>query len=343
MDMNLNDRHIQYMRRALQLARHGFGDTNPNPMVGSVIVSPDGRIIGEGWHRRCGEGHAEVNAIASVCDRDRHLLRQSTMYVTLEPCSHYGRTPPCAKLIIDTGIPHVVVGAVDPFDKVSGRGIAMLADAGVRVEHGVLALECRRLNAMFMTANGPAHRPFVTLKWAQSRDGFLDCAGSGNYHFSNTLTRMSMHRLRTAHQAVLAGSGTYLKDSPRMSARYWDGPQPRPVALDRRRRLDPTTLPVGTLVISDADDVADVLRRLYETGLQSVLIEGGACVLHSFIQSGLWDAMRVETAPVAFGNTGVAPAPAVCATPISAAGYDGNEIVWYSNNELFTVSHPLCM
>lgn len=341
--MSLNDINIQYMRRALRLARNGFGDTNPNPMVGSVIVAPDGRVIGEGWHRRCGEGHAEVNAIASVCGgRDRHLLSESTMYVTLEPCSHYGRTPPCARLIIDTAIPRVVIGASDPFVKVAGRGVAMLRAAGVEVIEGVLADESRRLNAMFMTANGPEHRPFVTLKWAQSEDGFMDSATKHPYRFSNAMTQLTAHRLRTAHQAILAGSGTYLADSPRMTARLWDGPQPRPVALDRRGRLNPGQLPDNAQIIRDADSVADVLKTLYNNGLYSVLVEGGPAVLDSFLRSGLWDAMRVETAPVALGEDGNAPAPRIAMQPIVTRQYHQNRVAWYSNNPLFTPHHPLC-
>ncbi|MDE6369794.1 MAG: bifunctional diaminohydroxyphosphoribosylaminopyrimidine deaminase/5-amino-6-(5-phosphoribosylamino)uracil reductase RibD, partial [Muribaculaceae bacterium] len=155
----------RYMRRALELAAHGLGNVSPNPMVGAVIVAPDGKIIGEGYHRRYGEGHAEVNAVVSVANHES--LRDATMYVTLEPCSHYGKTPPCAKLIIDQHIPRVVVGAGDPNEKVCGRGIAMLREAGVEVVTGVLAEESRRLNAAFMTAHS-CHRPFVTLKWAQS-------------------------------------------------------------------------------------------------------------------------------------------------------------------------------
>ena len=163
----------RYMRRALQLAARGMGNTSPNPMVGAMIVAPDGRIIGEGYHRRCGEGHAEVNAVASVTAADLPLLPESTMYVTLEPCSHYGKTPPCARLIIDRGIRRVVVGAADPFPEVSGRGIAMLREAGVEVTEGVLADESRRLNCRFMTAHSQG-RPWVTLKWAQSADRYID-------------------------------------------------------------------------------------------------------------------------------------------------------------------------
>ena len=162
-----------YMARALQLARAGRGHVSPNPMVGAVIVSADGRIIGEGWHRRFGQGHAEVNAVASVAEADRPLLHSATIYVTLEPCSHYGKTPPCAKLLIDCGIGRVVIASGDPNPKVSGRGVAMLREAGIEVAEGLMADEARALNRPFMTAH-TLRRPFVTLKWAQSADGFMD-------------------------------------------------------------------------------------------------------------------------------------------------------------------------
>ena len=192
--MNIEEK---YMRRALELARHGLGNTSPNPMVGAVIVDNSGRIIGEGYHRRCGEGHAEVNAIASVADADRGALRDATMYVTLEPCSHYGKTPPCAKLIIDTGIPRVVVGAGDPFKEVAGRGIRMMREAGIEVAEGIMAAESRALNRRFMTAH-EQQRPFVTLKWARSADGFMDSdrADGQPAKFSTPLTAMLVHRLR---------------------------------------------------------------------------------------------------------------------------------------------------
>ncbi|MDE6288774.1 MAG: bifunctional diaminohydroxyphosphoribosylaminopyrimidine deaminase/5-amino-6-(5-phosphoribosylamino)uracil reductase RibD, partial [Muribaculaceae bacterium] len=220
----------KYMERALELAGHGRGYTSPNPMVGAVITAPDGRIIGEGYHRRCGEGHAEVNAIASVKDADRELLKQSTMYVTLEPCSHYGKTPPCAKLIIDTGIPRVVVGAADPFKEVAGRGIAMLRAAGVDVTEGVMAEESRSLNARFITAH-EQQRPWVTLKWARSADGYLDSDRPDGTpeKFSTALTSVIVHRTRSLHDAILAGSGTALADRPRLDCRLWPGRNPLPI------------------------------------------------------------------------------------------------------------------
>ena len=273
-----------YMRRALELARHGELDASPNPMVGAVIVGPDGRIIGEGWHRRCGEGHAEVNAVASVSDKS--LLRDSTMYVTLEPWAHYGKTPPCARLITEMGIPRVVIGCRDPFAKVAGRGIAMLEEAGVEVEVGMLEKECLALNEKFMTAH-THRRPFITLKWAESADGFIDG------HISTPLNSTAVHRLRATHDAILVGSGTWLADRPRLDTRLFAGKSPRRVVLDRRGRV--TDAPGDVLIMSGYDTLREAMERLYaEHGITSVLVEGGAELHRSFMAEGLWDRMRIE-------------------------------------------------
>ncbi len=325
---------LKYMRRALELAAHGMGNVSPNPMVGAVIVAPDGRVIGEGYHRRFGGPHAEVNAVRSVADRS--LLADSTIYVTLEPCSHYGKTPPCAKLIIDSGIPRVVVGAGDPNEKVSGRGVAMLRDAGVEVVEGVMAEESRRLNAAFMTAH-TCRRPFVTLKWARSADGWLDVvrtAGEPAAAISSPLGRLAVHRLRSLHDAILVGSGTVLADDPLLDTRLWGGRSPRPVILDRRHRVTASSrvLSRDPLVIDTHDGVADILSRLYSEGITSVLVEGGAEVLSSFIEAGLWDVARVECSGVSFGDRGAAKAPAIAQAPFATYEIDGNAISLYSNN-----------
>lgn len=347
--------HEYYMRRALTLAGRGFGDTRPNPMVGAVIVAPDGRIIGEGWHRLCGLGHAEVNAVAAVCDADRHLLSESTMYVTLEPCSHQGRTPPCARLIIDKGIPRVIVGAVDPYKEVAGRGIAMLRDAGREVITGVLADESRRLNAMFFTANNGDRRPFVTLKMAVSADGFMDIRREPRdpaFRFSTPMTTVLTHRLRAAHEAVLVGSGTVLSDSPSLNVRHWTGQQPVPVVLDRSGRTQGHCLPRGAIVLESAT-VCEALADLYARGINSVLVEGGPTLLRAFLKSGLWDALRVETSPVRLGDRGVAKAPSIsiinAVSPVKTLFFDNpavggeNRIDWFSNNLLLTAGNPLFM
>ena len=328
--MNIEEK---YMRRALELARHGLGNTSPNPMVGAVIVDNSGRIIGEGYHRRCGEGHAEVNAIASVADADRGALRDATMYVTLEPCSHYGKTPPCAKLIIDTGIPRVVVGAGDPFKEVAGRGIRMMREAGIEVAEGIMAAESRALNRRFMTAH-EQQRPFVTQKWARSADGFMDSDRADGLpaKFSTPLTAMLVHRLRSLHDAILVGSGTALADNPRLDCRLWPGRSPRPVVIDRRGRLDEASLWMSNpIILTDSDDLESNLKTLYSKGITSVLVEGGAELLQSFINSGLWDAARIETAPFTLGSHGRVAAPQIARHPDRTETIGGNKIEYYNN------------
>lgn len=333
----------RYMRRALQLAALGAGHTSPNPMVGAVIVGPDGGIIGEGWHRRCGEGHAEVNAIASV--RRPELLPHSTMYVTLEPCSHWGKTPPCASLIISKRIPRVVVGASDPFPAVNGRGIAMLREAGTEVVTGVLAQESLRLNARFIIAH-TQQRPFVLLKWAQSADGFLDRRrqpGGAAARISTPLTSLLTHRLRAMCDAILAGSGTVLADDPRLDARLWPGGRaPRPVIPDRRGRVPRTAriMQRDPIIVRSATDPAELLPMLYrEHGITSLMVEGGSRVLASFVDSGLWDAARVEVSPQRFGADGTAPAPVLPVMPARTDIVDGNSIHFYSQSPLVDVKN----
>ncbi len=320
-------RDERYMRRALQLAAAGLGRVSPNPMVGAVIVGSDGSIIGEGYHRQFGGPHAEVNAVASV--NDRSMLRHSTIYVTLEPCSHWGKTPPCARLLIDCGIPRIVVGAVDPNPKVSGRGVAMLREAGAEVVTGILADESRRLNATFMTAH-EQRRPFVTLKWAQSADGFMDSDRPDGHpeHFSTPLSAMLVHRLRSLHDAILIGSGTAIADHPRLDCRLWPGRNPLPVILDRRGRLaggSPGTS--RQAIILDNAGVAAALAGLYTGhGITSLLVEGGATIISAFIDAGLWDIARIETSPRALGTCGRIPAPHLQGTVIKKEKIQSNSI-----------------
>lgn len=288
-----------YMRRCIQLARCGEAGAAPNPMVGAVVVC-DGRIIGEGFHRRCGGPHAEVNAIASV--RERDLLSRSTIYVSLEPCAHFGKTPPCADLIIRSGIPRVVVGCLDTFAKVNGLGIKKLRDAGCDVTVGVLEDECRALNARFFCFHG-THRPWVTLKWAQSRDGYIDrqrTADEAPTHFSNALTQTLVHRQRARHQAILVGTRTALMDNPTLSTRLWDGPSPLRLTIDRKGILTADLhLLDGTqpTIVYTHESLCDILKDLHDKGIQSLLVEGGRTLLQAFIDDGLWDEARIETAP----------------------------------------------
>lgn len=302
--MDINPR---YMARALQLAANGLGHVSPNPMVGAVIVHAD-RIIGEGWHRVYGQGHAEVNAVASV--EDKSLLSDSTMYVTLEPCSHYGKTPPCSQLIVDSGIPRVVVATLDPFEKVSGRGIAMLREAGVEVEVGIMEQESRELNSVFFTAH-TLRRPFVMLKWAQSADGYIDRRRTPQEpaaKFSTEVSSQMVHRLRGCFDAIMVGSGTVMMDRPSLNVRHIEGLRnPRPVVIDRHSRVVHWSLPGLIRIGADMADasLSDILTHLYEVhGITSILVEGGKRLLDSFVADGLWDECRIEIAPVTLGDDG---------------------------------------
>ena len=299
------------MWRCIQLARCGEAGAPPNPMVGAVVVC-DGRIIGEGYHRRCGGPHAEVNAIGSV--REKHLLSRSTIYVSLEPCSHFGKTPPCTDLIIRSGIPRVVVGCTDPFAKVNGSGIRKLQDAGCEVVVGVLEQECRELNRRFFTFH-QQHRPWITLKWAQSEDGLIGIDNSQltidkRVIFSDALTQTLVHRLRARHQAILVGTRTALLDNPTLTTRHWLGPNPLRLTIDRKGILPPTLhLMDGSTptVVYTHESLREILADLYERGIQSLLVEGGAKLLQSFIDESLWDEARIETAPVRLGQGVASP------------------------------------
>lgn len=318
----------KYMRRCLQLAANGLCRTAPNPMVGAVLVC-DGKIIGEGYHARCGQAHAEVNAIRSV--KDEALLKRAILYVSLEPCSHYGKTPPCADLIIEKGIPRIVVGCQDPFAKVAGRGIQKLRDAGREVVVGVLEQECRALIRRFLTFH-TKKRPYVTLKWAESADGFMDVKRTDGVpvRLSNGLTTMLVHKMRAEHSAILVGTRTALLDNPSLTVRDWCGPSPVRVVIDRSCSL-PACLhlfdgSVQTLVLTEQEREAkpgveyvrldfgapllpQMLAALHARNLQSLLVEGGSVTLQSFIDAGLWDEAFVEEASVRLQD-GV-PAPQI--------------------------------
>ena len=262
----------KYMRRCIQLAKNGRQTTEPNPMVGAVIVHEE-RIIGEGYHIRPGGPHAEVNAFASVRPEDEHLLPESTIYVSLEPCSHWGKTPPCAELLIRKGIKRCVVGCQDPFAKVQGRGIKMLREAGIEVVVGVLEEECLHLNDHFITFHSK-HRPFTTLKWAQSANGFIDGK------FSNYYTQTLCHKRRAEHGAIMVGSKTWEKDRPRLDVRRWYGTNPK---------------------------VYVAHGGVPEVEEMSLLVEGGATLHQYFIDNCLWDDCFVEIAPFDIDGTVKAP------------------------------------
>jgi len=264
----------KYMQRCLQLAANGIQGARPNPMVGAVIVAED-RIIGEGYHVRCGEGHAEVNAFASVRAEDERLLRDATVYVSLEPCAHYGKTPPCADLIVRKGVRRVVVGCVDPFAEVQGRGIARIRQAGIEVTVGVLEQECQWLNRRFFTYHSQ-HRPYIILKWAQTANGFIDEDGKA-LQISNEQTQMRSHQLRAEEDAILVGHTTYNREHPQLTVRHWHGPNPKRIVLTHDRPLP------------------QLMDDLYQHVVQSLIVEGGRQTLEAFIEAGLWDEIRVET------------------------------------------------
>ena len=298
----------KYMHRCIQLARNGQQNAKPNPMVGAVIVSADGRIIGEGYHVRCGEGHAEVNAFASVRSEDEPLLSGATMYVSLEPCSHYGKTPPCADLIIKKGVRRVVVGCIDEFAEVQGRGIQKLRDAGITVEVGVLEKECKELNRRFFTFHREK-RPYIILKWAQTANGFIDD------HFkpvqiSNDFTKMLSHKLRAEEDAILVGRVTEERDHPQLTVRDWRGPDPKRLVIDRSHPLN--------------------LESLHAHNIQSLIVEGGAQTLNSFLKKSLWDEIRVETnLSMAVAEGTRAPQLPANAIAIENQRFGDNQIVTY--------------
>jgi len=320
-----------FMERCLQLARKGEGYTHPNPMVGAVIVHHN-RIIGEGYHRQFGKAHAEVNAIMAV--KEEALLSDSTLYVSLEPCSHHGKTPPCTELIIARNIPRVVVAVKDPNPAVSGRGIEMLRAQGIEVTEGILENESRELNRMFFV-NQQYNRPYVILKWAQSKDRFIDHARTSLQEkrpavISNRLTHTLVHKIRTQVQGILVGTRTALLDNPQLTARKWCGPHPVRIVIDRENRIpssfalfDGTT---PTIVFTTAvrrdlpneevkqilidfhgDTNRQILQCLYREGIYSLLVEGGASLLSSFIRKNMWDEAYVETSKKMLYNGTKAP------------------------------------
>lgn len=320
MMMNEESRDEQYMRRCLQLARNGMQNAKPNPMVGAVIVAADGRIIGEGYHVRCGEGHAEVNAFASVRPEDEPLLSKATIYVSLEPCSHYGKTPPCADLIVSKGVKRCVVGCVDPFAKVQGRGIQKLRDAGIEVTVGVLEAECRQINKRFITYN-EHRRPYIILKWAETANHFIDNHGKA-IAISTPFTKMLSHKLRAENDAILVGRTTDEREHPQLNTRDWSGRSPRRIVIDSHNPafegLD-FSLPV----------LPQIMDWLYKERCQSLIVEGGLATLRSFLDAGLWDEIRVETAPTTVTDGTRAPELPLGIKLVSQKDYDGNVIRTY--------------
>jgi diaminohydroxyphosphoribosylaminopyrimidine deaminase/5-amino-6-(5-phosphoribosylamino)uracil reductase len=318
-----------FMHRCLELAANGLGSVAPNPMVGAVIVC-DEFTLGEGYHQRYGEPHAEVNAINSV--KDQSLLKKSTLYVNLEPCAHMGKTPPCSDLIINRGIPRVVIGTSDPNSLVAGRGIEKLKKNGIEVVEGILVKECRDLNRRFFTFH-EKKRPYIILKWAQTADGFMDVERNpgdpiGINWISNTLSQTLVHKWRSEEQAIMAGSKTVLLDDPRLTVRHWRGRSPIRVLLDNKLQIPSIAKvmdqSVPTLVLNRQENKlegntewikistgSDLLERtlqiLYEREILSVIVEGGKILLESLLARNLWDEARVLIGKKTFGKGLKAP------------------------------------
>lgn len=310
--------HQKYIHRCTELAQMGLGKTYPNPMVGSVVVYND-KIIGEGWHQKAGEAHAEVFAIASV--KDKSLLKKATLYVSLEPCSHFGKTPPCADLIIHHKIPEVVVGCLDPNPKVAGRGVKRLLEAGCKVAVGVLEDECKKLNKRFFTFH-QKKRPYIILKWAQTSDGFIapNFQEAGKpFWITGKASKQLVHKWRSEEQAILVGTTTVLKDNPQLTNRLWEGNCPVRVVLDQHLKIckeaavfdgSVKTIVISSIQNSKFPDLKNVFFEsiefdqkltkhicdvLYKHQIQSVIIEGGSLTLQTFIDANLWDETRVFT------------------------------------------------
>lgn len=359
--------HQKHMQRCLELAEKGFGHVAPNPMVGAVVVH-NGQVIGEGSHQKYGEAHAEANAINSVSNPD--LLKESTLYVNLEPCSHHGKTPPCVNLIIEKKIPHVVIGSVDPNPYVSGKGIDKLKISGCTVEVGVLEEQSKALNKRFYTFH-EKKRPYVILKWAQTQDGYISSkfriqspsSGQGALKIeeklkshniewiSNETSRKLAHRWRSEEQGIMVGTNTVLLDNPRLTVRDYEGKNPIRIIIDKWLRVPkhyhiydkaaPTIIfnesenkvedNISLVKISFENDIVDqILQELYNRNIQSVMIEGGELLFNTFMQKNKWDEARVLIANKEFGK-GV-KAPDISGKNVSSQqNIAGDQLLVYEN------------
>lgn len=335
------------MHRCISLAAQASGNVAPNPMVGAVLVYYD-KIIGEGYHKVYGGPHAEVNCIDSVEANDRSLISESTLYVSLEPCAHFGKTPPCADLIIRHNIRKVIVGSLDPFAEVNGKGIEKLIDAGVNVIKGVLEKECKELNKRFFTFH-TKRRPFIILKWAQTADGKIGNVGNNRLLITNDFTNRMVHKWRSDEAGIMAGTNTVMMDDPQLTNRLWHGNHPVRVIIDKDLRL-PSSLKVfdGTVktivfnalkneesdnliyyqVTRDVNLVHQVLNGLYQMKILSVMIEGGARLIQSFIDEGAWDEARVITNTDLVLDSGV-PSPELTEANLSMEENIGKDVIRY--------------
>ena len=357
----------QYIARCIEIARRGEYYVAPNPMVGAVLVAPsDSPIVGEGilaegWHERFGEGHAEVNCFKSL-EKSKYRdidLSKCTLFVSLEPCSHYGKTPPCAKLIIEKGVGRVVVGMLDPNPLVAGRGVKMLREAGIEVVVGVMEKECRELNKRFLMLH-EYHRPYVVLKWAQTGDGFIDRnrrptlapspEGREEKHLQGALaisterTKAIVHRMRAENMAIMVGTNTVIMDNPRLMTTHWEGRNPIRVTVDRHGRIPmdariwgstpgPSSDYAGidpVIVYRERTDWEYILEDLAGRGIHSIMVEGGTTLLNHIIETGLWDEMHIEVAPEITIGEGVA------APNVNLSDFNGDfEVV--DGHKLYTI------
>lgn len=343
--------HENYMRRCFELARLGAGSVSPNPMVGAVLVH-DGRIIGEGWHRKYGGPHAEVNAVRSVREEDRHLIEKSTFYVSLEPCCIFGRTPPCTNLILDNKIPEVVISAIDDTPEVKGQGVSILREAGVKVTTGILKEEGERLAAIRNTFAGE-NRPYIILKWAESVDGFMGQPGKQVW-ISNQFSKRVSHRMRAEADAILVGTQTALVDDPQLNNRLWYGRSPLRILLDRDSKVSTDqkifSEEAKTLVVTEKDakqtDKVEWLSLAFDQELlpnlmasfvgrkiSSLIVEGGAFTLWKFIEAQLWDEARVFKSEKHLG-TGI-KAPSLEAQAASSFQLDSDSLTIFRNTAGF--------
>ena len=305
--------YANYIARCIEIARRGEYFVAPNPMVGAVLVDANGQILAEGWHERYGEGHAEVNCFAAAKRQmaKGESLKDYTLFVSLEPCSHYGKTPPCAKLIIEKGVGRVVVGMLDPNPLVAGKGVQMLREAGIEVVVGVLEAECRELNKRFLCLH-EKHRPYVILKWAQTADGFIDIKReSGSpIKISTNKTKALVHKMRAENMAIMVGTRTVLLDNPRLLNTHWEGRNPIRVTVDRHNVIpqDARIFSDGieTIVYRDRTDWPFITEDLAKRNIHSILVEGGTTLLEHILGTGIWDEIHVEVAPELTIGDGVA-------------------------------------
>ena len=340
-----------FMERSLQLAALGAGFVAPNPLVGAVLVHYN-RVIGEGWHKVYGGPHAEVECLNSVVEADRYLIKESTLYVTLEPCAHYGKTPPCANRIVEKGIKKVVVGTRDPFPEVNGKGIEILKQAGINVMVGVLENKCRWQNRRFFTFH-EKKRPYIHLKWAATADGFMSAGKGERLKISSPFSDRLVHKWRSEEAAIMVGTQTVLLDKPILNNRLWSGAQPVRIMVDRRLQIPESYLEsiTGSTVIvlneekdktvgnvkwikmkfDNGHDVNGILNVLYDEKLQSVFIEGGATLLCSFLQQNCWDEVHIMTNTMLRVGSGLAAPPKPTGQVFLQQKMDADNIEWIVN------------